>query len=100
MVDGEGGGGMNREPVAIAAAVRAVILAGVAFGLEWTGEQVAALMLAVEALLALVVRQQVTPTASTENSERGVSSLEAVLVVLVIVVIVLLLVGPLDINTR
>lgn len=52
---------MNREPVAIAAAVRAVILAATAFGLEWTAEQIASVMLAVEAVLALLVRQRVTP---------------------------------------
>ena len=51
---------MTREPVAIAAAVRAVLLAGMAFGLDWTAEQLAAVMLAVEAVLALVVRQTVT----------------------------------------
>lgn len=52
---------MNTEPVALAAAVRAIILAFVAFGLEWTPEQVAALMLAVEAVLAVFVRSKVTP---------------------------------------
>lgn len=90
---------MNREPVAIAAAVRGVVLAGVAFGLGWTAEQVAALMFAVEALLALVVRQQVTPTAT--ESERGSSLVEALLVVLLvlaIVVVVLALAGPITID--
>ena len=52
--------GWRVEPVAVAAAIRAVILAAVAFGLEWTGEQVAAVMLAVETVLVLVLRSQVT----------------------------------------
>lgn len=52
----------NREPVAIAAAIRAVLLAATAFGLSWTPEQIAAFMLAVEAVLALVTRQKVSPT--------------------------------------
>lgn len=52
---------MNRQPVAIAAAIRAIILASVAFGLSWTAEQVAALMFAVEAVLVLFVQPQVTP---------------------------------------
>lgn len=49
------------EPVRVAAAIRAVILCGTAFGLEWTPAQIAAVMLAVEAVLALLVRNKVTP---------------------------------------
>lgn len=52
----------GREPVAIAAAIRAVILVGVAFGLRWSPEQIAAVMLAVEAILAVIVRGKVSPT--------------------------------------
>ena len=52
----------GREPVAIAAAIRAIILCGVAFGLQWSPEQIAALMLAVEAVLGIFVRQSVVPT--------------------------------------
>lgn len=77
---------MNREPVAIAAAVRGVVLAGVAFGLGWTAEQVAALMFAVEALLALVVRQQVTPTAT--ESERGHADMPTLVVMVAVSLIV------------
>lgn len=54
----------GREPVAIAAAIRALILCGVAFGLAWTPEQIAATMLAAEAVLAVLTRQSVTPTAT------------------------------------
>lgn len=51
----------NTEPVVLTAAVRAVILAVIAFGLNISAEQVAAVMLAVEAVLAVVVRAKVTP---------------------------------------
>ena len=52
---------LNAEPVAIAAAVRSILLLAVAFGLQWAPEQIAAFMLAVEAILALVVRNKVSP---------------------------------------
>lgn len=52
---------MNREPVAIAAAVRAVLLAVAAFGIGLTGAQVAAVAIAVELVAALFVRSKVTP---------------------------------------
>ncbi len=52
----------GREPVAITAATRATVLCAVAFGLKWTPEQIAATMVALEAILALVVRSQVSPT--------------------------------------
>lgn len=62
---------MNREPVAIAAAVRAVVACAVAFGLDWTAGQVAALVVAVEVVSGLFVRSQVTPVASGTDGERG-----------------------------
>ena len=49
-----------REPILVTAALEAVIGAGVAFGLGWSGEQVGALMIAFSAVL-LLVRQLVTP---------------------------------------
>lgn len=52
---------MNREPVAIAAAVRVVLVAAVAFGLDVSAEQIAALVLAVETVTALFVRSKVSP---------------------------------------
>lgn len=60
---------LGREPAVIAGAVRAIILLGVAFGLRWTPEQIAALMLAVEAVLTLLVRQNSTPTANPQLRE-------------------------------
>lgn len=52
---------MFNEPVAIAAALRAVLLAAMAFGLKMSADQMAAVMVAVEAILALFVRSKVTP---------------------------------------
>lgn len=49
------------EPILLGTAIRAGILAGVAFGLMVTPEQLAAIMLVVEALLALATRAFVTP---------------------------------------
>ena len=61
---------MNRllnEPVMIGAAIRAVILAAVTFGLSITTEQIAALMVAVEAVMALITRGIVTPNTLAEE---------------------------------
>ena len=54
------------EPVLIGAAIRAVILAAVTFGLTVTAEQIAALMVAVEAVMALITRAIVTPNKLAE----------------------------------
>lgn len=51
------------EPIAIATAIKAVIFCAVQFGLDWTPEQVVSVMVAVEAVLALVTRALVTPNA-------------------------------------
>lgn len=51
----------GREPALILAAVNAVVVLGVGFGLPVTGEQVALINAAVAALLGVVVRSQVTP---------------------------------------
>lgn len=53
------------EPVAIAALIRAVILCAVAFGLQWTADQIAAVMLVVELTVALITRSKVTPTSGS-----------------------------------
>ncbi|MGE0590919.1 MAG: hypothetical protein AB7G23_03065 [Vicinamibacterales bacterium] len=52
---------MTQEPVLIAAAIRATLLAIISFGVGLTEAQVAATMLAVEAILAVVTRARVTP---------------------------------------
>ncbi len=50
------------EPVVIATLVRSAVLLATAFGLKWSAEQIAAIMVFVEAVLALVVRGSVSPT--------------------------------------
>lgn len=60
-------GRIFNEPVLLATAIRLTILAGVAFGLGWTAEQTAATMAAVEAVLAIVTRQMVTPNHLAED---------------------------------
>lgn len=61
----------SREPVAIAALVRAVILCAVAFGLKWTPDQIASVMLVVELGLALLTRSSVTPVATLPPGVAG-----------------------------
>lgn len=51
---------LNTEPVAIVNAVRLVALAGMTFGLHLTDIQLGASMLALEAVLTLFTRSQVT----------------------------------------
>lgn len=50
------------EPVAVAALIRAVILCAVAFGLQWTVDQIAAVMVVVELAAAIITRSRVTPS--------------------------------------
>jgi len=57
---------IKNEPVAIAAALRAVLAAAAGFGFDLTGEQVALLVVAVEAVSNLFVRQAVTPNGLAE----------------------------------
>ena len=54
---------MKAEPVALGAAIRLTILAAVSLGLELDGTQVMAIMAAVEAWLAVLTRNRVTPVA-------------------------------------
>jgi hypothetical protein len=55
------------EPVLLGTAIRAVILAVAAFGFQITADQIAALMLAVEAVIALITRAFVTPNHLAEE---------------------------------
>lgn len=82
---------LSREPVAIAAALRAVLLAVMAFGVGVSGAQLAAVMLAVEAVLALVTRARVTPTANDAGVGDGgyLGDVASLLVILILLVILL-----------
>ena len=55
---------MNREPVAVANAIRLVLLAAISFGLHLTDVQLIASMAALEAGLTLFTRRAVTPVDS------------------------------------
>jgi hypothetical protein len=55
---------MNTEPTAIVAAIRLCLLAAITFGLALSDVQLVASMLAVEAVLGLFLRSQVTPVDS------------------------------------
>lgn len=57
----------NREPIRVTSFIRAVILLGVGFGLKVTPEQLALIMIAVEAGLALFTRTQVEPILNVDN---------------------------------
>lgn len=58
----------SREPVAIAALVRAVVLCATAFGLKLSAEQIAGIMLVVEAILGIITRQSVTPNQTVADN--------------------------------
>lgn len=57
----------NREPIRVSAFVRAVIVLGIGFGLKVSPEQLALIMIVVEAGLALFVRDKVEPILNTDN---------------------------------
>ena len=52
---------VRREPALVSGIVSAGIALAVAFGLDWTAEQVGAVMAVVAAILAVLTRAQVTP---------------------------------------
>jgi hypothetical protein len=71
------------EPVMIATAIRSILLALTAFGLGWTAEQIAAVMIAVEAVLGLITRAFVTPNQlAEERVARGFSPTQKMTAVL------------------
>lgn len=61
--------GFRREPVLITAVVRAGILLGTAFGLKLSVDQITAVMLFTEAVLALFTRSQVTSEATLQRAQ-------------------------------
>ena len=61
---------VRREPALVSGLVTAVIALAVSFGLDLTEEQVGSIQAVVAAVMALVVRQQVTPTSDgTDDDE-------------------------------
>ncbi len=61
---------ITREPALITSAIRAVLYCAVLFGLDLTVEQIAGVLLAVEAVLALLTRAVVTPSAEVVASRK------------------------------
>jgi len=59
---------VRNNTAGIATAIRSIILCATAFGLEWTADQVAATMLAVESVLAAIVGK--TTVAAAKVSQR------------------------------
>ena len=57
----------GREPAVILGAIQAILALGLSFGLHLNPEQIGAIMAAAAAVLALVVRQQVSPVPSSQN---------------------------------
>lgn len=65
---------VRREPALVSGLVTAVLALAVSFGLDLTEEQVGSILAVVAAVMALVVRQQVTPTGggtSDDAARRG-----------------------------
>lgn len=58
---------IRTEPALIAGAIEAILALAVAFGLNWSGEQVAAFIAATSAVLALIVRHNVYPAVKIEE---------------------------------
>lgn len=56
----------GREPTLIIGLVRAVVVLGIAFGLDLSGEQTAGIYLVVEAILSVVNRQNVYPASDLD----------------------------------
>jgi hypothetical protein len=58
---------IQKNPVLLTSALRSLIAAAGAFGFELTGEQMFALMAALEAILALFTREAVTPNINVQR---------------------------------
>jgi hypothetical protein len=56
-----------REPALLTSAVRASLLAAAGFGLDWSPEAIAGLMIALEAWLALITRSFSVPTSEVNT---------------------------------
>ena len=60
---------IRREPALLSGLVSAAIALAVAFGLDLSGEQTGAIMAVTAAVLAILVRSQVTPTVTVAAEE-------------------------------
>ena len=60
---------LKAEPVAVVNVVRLIALAAITFGLKLTVMQLSASLVALEAVLTLFTRSQVTSAATTANQQ-------------------------------
>jgi hypothetical protein len=60
----------GKEPAVILGALQAILALGLSFGLHLDPTQIGAIMAAAAAILALVVRQQVTPIKSQTTGQQ------------------------------
>lgn len=60
---------IKKEPALVSGLVAAVIALGVSFGLDLSEEQIGAIMAVTAAVLALVVRSQVSPKAPEQHDD-------------------------------
>jgi hypothetical protein len=82
---------IKNEPSLVSGLIVALLTLGAAFGLNLTGEQTAAITAAGGAILAFIVRGQVTPTRKTDETGAGELKLVALVVVAVILAWVLVI---------
>jgi hypothetical protein len=61
----------GREPAVILGAIQAILALGLSFGLSLSSGQIGAIMAVAAAILALVVRQQVTPVQNQTGREQA-----------------------------
>lgn len=57
----------KREPALILAAIEAIVMLAISFGLDLTGEQVGLILAGVAAVFGVVTRTQVSPVADDSN---------------------------------
>ena len=60
----------GKEPAVILGALQAILALGLSFGLHLNPTQIGAIMAAAAAVLALVVRQQVTPVKNQTTGQQ------------------------------
>lgn len=68
---------LGREPALWIGAFRAVVYAGVLFGLDLSDLQITGLVIAVEAVLALLTRTEVTPNVSVVERKTNTGTIVA-----------------------
>jgi uncharacterized membrane protein YphA (DoxX/SURF4 family) len=88
---------IKSEPAIVSGVIQALLGLLLAFGVDLSTEQVGAVMAVTAALLALVVRSQVTPlrhlAPSEAPSERGQIDVGTAIVIVVLLLVLLVLLG-------